>query len=149
MALNLTFWDNQQNPVNTTVDRIMDALRNDDMREGLIYEPCTMDDVLGGTQSAEALIMDAIVSQYSKLTAKMNIMQRAMTRSGAIVGGINEKGEKIDIPLTVIGYQISDPFMRLGTANVVALLSYLTVKPFLFIFTIQTLHPKKSPHKMK
>ena len=121
MALNLTFWDNQQNPVNTTVDRIMDALRNDDMREGLIYEPCTMDDVLDGTQSAEALIMDAIVSQYSKLTAKMNIMQRAMTRSGAIVDGINEKGEKIDIPLTVIGYQISDPFMRLGTANVVAL----------------------------
>lgn len=121
MALNLTFWDNQQNPVNTTVDRIMDALRNDDMREGLIYEPCTMDDVLDGTQSAEALIMDAIVSQYSKLTAKMNIMQRAMTRSGATVDGINEKGEKIDIPLTVIGYQISDPFMRLGTANVVAL----------------------------
>ena len=121
MALNLTFWDNQQNPVNTTVDRIMDALRNDDMREGLIYEPCTMDDVLDGTQSAEALIMDAIISQYSKLTAKMNIMQRAMTRSGATVDGINEKGEKIDIPLTVIGYQISDPFMRLGTANVVAL----------------------------
>ena len=121
MALNLTFWDNQQNPVNTTVDRIMDALRNDDMREGLIYEPCTMDDVLDGTQSAKALIMDAIVSQYSKLTAKMNIMQRAMTRSGATVDGINEKGEKIDIPLTVIGYQISDPFMRLGTANVVAL----------------------------
>lgn len=143
MALNLTFWDNQQNPVNTTVDRIMDALRNEDMREGLMYEPCTMDDVLDGTQPAEALIMDAIVSQYSKLTAKMNIMQRAMTRSGATVDGVNEKGEKIDIPLTVVGYQISDPFMRLGTANVVALFELSDGQTVSIYFHNPDVTPKK------
>ncbi|MEE6074523.1 defense against restriction DarA-related protein, partial [Avibacterium paragallinarum] len=117
MALNLTFWDNQQNPVNTTVEQLFDALRNDDMKAGLMYEPCTMDDVLDGTEPSNALIMDAIIAQYAKLTAKMNIMQRVMSRSGVDV----KDSEGKTVPLTVVGYQISDPFMRLGTANVVAL----------------------------
>ncbi|WP_017807180.1 hypothetical protein [Avibacterium paragallinarum] len=117
MALNLTFWDNQQNPVNTTVEQLFDALRNDDMKAGLMYEPCTMDDVLDGTEPSNALIMDAIIAQYAKLTVKMNIMQRVMSRSGVDV----KDSEGKTVPLTVVGYQISDPFMRLGTANVVAL----------------------------
>ncbi|THA05534.1 hypothetical protein [Rodentibacter pneumotropicus] len=143
MALNLTLWNNEQNPVNKTIDHLMDDLLNDDMREGLMYEPCTMDDVLDGTQPAENLILDAIISQYTKLTAKMNIMQRAMSRSGATVKSFNDKGEEIDMPLTVVGYQISDPFMRLGTANVVALFELSDGQTISIYFHNPDVTPKK------
>lgn len=121
MSLNLTYWNLHQEPAHATLDQVMDNLRNDDMREGLMYEPCTMDDVLDETQPAESLIMDAIISQYSRLKARMNAMQRVMSRTGLTTKGKDEDGKEIDVPYTVIGYQLSDPFMRLGTANVVAL----------------------------
>lgn len=104
--LNKTLWTEQNQPVSTTLENVMNAIRNDDMTTGLLYDAPTLDDVLS---DVEMVTLDGIVVQNVRLKAKMLAMKRVMNQMGG------SDIQVVDEP------QISDPFMRLGTAQVAVL----------------------------
>ena len=93
-------------PINDTLDSIMDNLRNDDAKAGLMYDAPTLDDVLS---AATQITLDGIVVNYVRLKMKMLAMRRVMNAVA------NDEQKIDDEPI------ISDPFMRNGTAQVAVL----------------------------
>lgn len=106
--LNKTLWTEHNQPVFTTLDNVMNAIRNDDMATGFLYDAPTLDDVLSDSD-VEMITLDGIVVQNIRLKAKMLAMKRVMNQMGG------SDIQVVDEP------QISDPFMRLGTAQVAVL----------------------------
>ncbi|MDA3979865.1 hypothetical protein PF272_12880, partial [Gallibacterium sp. AGMB14963] len=121
------FWNAKQEPITATYTKIFDDLRNEDMETGLLFEPCTLDDILD--EADEIIQLDAIVSPYSKLELKMKQLNMALNRA--------------DSELKVVGMQISDPFMLRSTANVVALFELSDGQTISIYFHNPDVTPKK------
>lgn len=98
------YWNNENLPSLMTLDNVMNSIRNHDIREGLLYEAVTIEDIIADSDGV--IVTDGIVTPLSRLQAKIFAMQRVMN-------SVAKEGLKV-----VGDAQISDPFMRLGTANI-------------------------------
>lgn len=98
------YWNNENLPSLVTLDNVMNSIRNHDIREGLLYEAVTIEDIIADSDGV--IVTDGIVTPLSRLQAKIFAMQRVMN-------SVAKEGLKV-----VGDAQISDPFMRLGTANI-------------------------------
>lgn len=125
--MKLTYWNTQNEPTFTTLDSVMNEIRNDDMCDGLLYDAPTLDDILDGN---ERLALDAIVVPNVRLKAKMLAMKRVM----------NQVSDKIKVNGDPI---ISEPFMRLGTANIAVLFPLTDDQAITIYFHNPDVNPKQ------
>ncbi|WP_052123106.1 hypothetical protein [Gallibacterium anatis] len=125
--MNRVFWTEQQQPMNTSFTAIFDSLRNEDMQTGLLYEPCSVTDILD--EAEQITLLDAIVAPFAKLEMKMRQLNMALNRAS---------GE-----IKIAGMQITDPFMRLGTANVAVLFELSDGQTISIFFHNPDTTPKK------
>lgn len=95
-------WDSAANPIGTALHKVLYEIQRADSGENLIFDAVCMRDILENAESIMAL--DAMVTPYSKLQRKMEILQKIMERTGDTIK-----------PLAV---QISDPFKQSGVAQV-------------------------------
>lgn len=121
-----TYWHADNTPVETTIDRILYDIRKDD-KEGLIFDSISINDII--EDSDGVLALDALITHYAKLEAKMNALQKVMERSGTDVKPVN---------LT-----ISEPFMRNGVANVAAVFELSDGQGVTIFFHNPDVTPKK------
>lgn len=109
MTLTPTLWNAENTPVTSTLDAVLASVRNDDILDGLLYEPLTLADVLDDVQPAP--VMDAIVVENMRLSAKMQAVKRV----------INSLASEPKLKIKDGSPQISEPFTKFGTANVAVL----------------------------
>lgn len=93
-------WDGES-PIGKTYDGLLyDIRRHDD--DGLMYDPLSVTDILDDAEGVYTF--DALVTPFSKLERKMQIMQNVMERTGGTV--------------KPVAMQITEPFKQRGTANI-------------------------------
>ena len=93
-------WDGES-PIGKTYDGLLyDIRRHDD--DGLMYDPLSATDILDDAEGVYTF--DALVTPFSKLERKMQILQNVMERTGGTV--------------KPVAMQITEPFKQRGTANV-------------------------------
>jgi hypothetical protein len=93
-------WDGES-PIGKTYDGLLyDIRRHDD--DGLMYDPLSVTDILDDAEGVYTF--DALVTPFSKLERKMQILQNVMERTGGTV--------------KPVAMQITEPFKQRGTANV-------------------------------
>jgi hypothetical protein len=95
-------WDGNALPYDVTLDQVLYDIRRADACDGLLMDAVTAKDIL--EDSDGVLTLDALVSPYSRLERKMELLRVVMERAGHKVK-----------PVAV---QITEPFKQRGVANV-------------------------------
>jgi len=95
-------WDGNALPYDVTLDQVLYDIRRADACDGLLMDAVTAKDIL--EDSDGVLTLDALVSPYSRLERKMELLRVVMERAGHQVK-----------PVAV---QITEPFKQRGVANV-------------------------------
>lgn len=104
MSLVKTFWNQSAEPENTTLANLLYNIRKDD-QEGLIYDHIEIEDIESFAEEfVEYPIFDALVTPYSQLERKMNIIFQVMQKAGG------------DVKATSV--EVSKPFKKYGTVQV-------------------------------
>jgi hypothetical protein len=98
-------WTEQNEPVGLSLDQLLYRMRRHDSQDGLLFDSVTLDEILQ-EEGVEQFAFDALVTPFSKLKRKMEILSRTMDRA------IDGYG--------VTAMQVSDPFKRNGVAQVAA-----------------------------
>jgi len=98
-------WTEQNEPVGLSLDQLLYRMRRHDSAEGLLFDSVTMDEILQ-EEGVEQFAFDALVSPFSKLKRKMEILSRTMDRA---IDGYD-----------VAALQVSSPFKHAGVAQVAA-----------------------------
>ena len=98
-------WTEQNEPVGLSLDQLLYRMRRHDSQDGLLFDSVTLDEILQ-EEGVEQFAFDALVTPFSKLKRKMDILSRTMNRA------IDGYG--------VTAMQVSDPFKRNGVAQVAA-----------------------------
>jgi hypothetical protein len=98
-------WTEQNEPIGLSLDQLLYRMRRHDSQDGLLFDSVTLNEILQ-EEGVEQFAFDALVSPFSKLKRKMDILSRTMDRA------IDGYG--------VIAMQVSDPFKRNGVAQVAA-----------------------------
>jgi len=98
-------WTEHNEPVGLSLDQLLYRMRRHDSQDGLLFDSVTLDEILQ-EEGVEQFAFDALVSPFSKLKRKMDILSRTMDRA------IDGYG--------VAAMQVSDPFKRNGVAQVAA-----------------------------
>ncbi|WP_211441401.1 defense against restriction DarA-related protein [Collimonas humicola] len=93
-------WDGES-LIGKTYDGLLYDIRRHD-EGGLMYDPLSVTDILDDAECVYTF--DALVTPFSKLERKMQIMQSVMERTGGTV--------------KPVAMQITEPFKQRGTANV-------------------------------
>ncbi|MFJ2989886.1 hypothetical protein ACIPF8_18620 [Collimonas sp. NPDC087041] len=93
-------WDGES-PIGKTYDGLLYDIRRHD-EDGLMYDPLSVADILDDAEGV--YVFDALVTPFSKLERKMQIMQNVMERTSGTV--------------KPVAMQITEPFKQRGTANV-------------------------------
>jgi len=96
-----TWWTPDATPENSSLGQVLYDLRRGE--EGcLVMDAVTLADII--EDSDGGIVLDALVTPYSQLQRKMDILKGVMDRAGGAV--------------KVAAMQISEPFTQKGTANV-------------------------------
>lgn len=114
-------------PLNYTYLNLLNAIYNDDMRDGYVFEPATLDDVLADSEGE--VYFDAITSTYQMLETKARQIKIALDR--------------VSKELNVLDYSISKPYMRLQTMNIAILFELSDGQTISVLFHNPDLTPKK------
>ncbi len=100
-------WNNQTEPVTTTLAQLMYDLRVSDKDEGLMLDAVTMAELMGHPDIEGVMTLDALVVQVARMTMKMDMLQKVM---GMAAGNVKPTG-----------YTISDPVRSRGVLQVMVL----------------------------
>lgn len=103
-AMNRIYWDSQALPHGCTLDHVLYQIRRTDA-DGLLMDAASLCEIVEDADSV--LTLDAMVSPYSKLERKMEVLRGVMERAGGTV--------------KPVAMQITDPFKLRGVANVAAI----------------------------
>lgn len=103
-AMNRIYWDSQALPHGHTLDHVLYQIRRTDA-DGLLMDAASLCEIVEDADSV--LTLDAMVSPYSKLERKMEVLRGVMERAGGAV--------------KPVAMQITDPFKLRGVANVAAI----------------------------
>lgn len=98
-------WNNDAQPVTTTLPKIIYGLRAEDAG-GLLLDSVSLPELLDDPD-IEAGVLDALVVPVARMTQRMDLLKRAMNASGS--------------SLTVTDYTIADPVRLRGTLQVAVL----------------------------
>lgn len=102
-----TLWNNDAEPVTTTLHQLMYALRVEDGKDGLMLDAVTMNDLMGDPDIEGVVTLDALVVEVNRMTLKMDMLKKVMEAAGGTVK-----------PTEVT---ISDPVKARGVLQVMAL----------------------------
>lgn len=92
-------------PLGTTLERLLYDIRRSDHGEDLMLDSVTAAEILEGSEGA--LAFDALVTPFSRLGRKMEILRSVMERTGKTV--------------KPAALQVTEPFKQLGRAMVAAI----------------------------
>jgi len=97
------YWNDDAMPNDgTSLDRVIYEIRKSDSGENFIMDAVTVQEIVDDSDGV--LTLDALVSPFSKLERKMDLMRGVMERAGGTVKPVS--------------MQVSDPFKQNGVANV-------------------------------
>lgn len=102
--MNRIYWDNAANPVGANLSNVLYEMRLEDGGNPLLLDSLTVEDIMEDAE--ESVTFDALVTPYSKLERRMNVMQTVMNRVGTEV--------------KVVAMQVTQPFKSKGVTNVAA-----------------------------
>lgn len=103
-AMKSTAWNTDALPVVGNLDQLIYDIRRDDGEAGLLLDSASVADILRDPANTSVLMLDALVTPFSKVDQRMGVLRAAMDRVGAGV--------------TTVAMQVSDPFKQHGTVNV-------------------------------
>lgn len=98
-------WNSEALPYDQTIDQVLYDIRRADAGEGLLLDAVCVNDI--AEDSDGVLAFDALVTPYSHLERKMEVLNGVMGRTGQAV--------------KPVAMQITDPFKQRGVANVAAI----------------------------
>lgn len=122
-------WNNDAQPINSSIARVLYELQYDDMNEGYLFDALRVQDIERAAD--QVLAFDALVADYNKLERKMHIMGRQLNAAGKALTLANEKP------------QITQPFTKNGTANVAAIFELSDGQTISVFFHNPDITPKK------
>ena len=99
------FWDSACNPRDISFNMLLYKLREEDGDNPLLLDAVTVDEIIADSEG-EIAAFDALVTPYSKLERRMNVLMAVMGRAGTEVK-----------PLAL---QVTAPFKNRGMTNVAA-----------------------------
>ena len=105
-AMSKTLWNAAAEPTTLPMNQLVYSLRSEDAVAGLLLDAVTMGDIMSDPDVTAIPMLDALVVEVSKLTIKMNLLQKVMNGVGS---------------LSVPSYQISDPVKARGVLQVAVL----------------------------
>ncbi|MEI6747497.1 MAG: hypothetical protein WCL34_16160, partial [Methylococcaceae bacterium] len=112
-----TYWNADATPVETTIDRVLYDLRQQDTG-GLLFDAVTFADIYADADSV--MTLDALIVPFAKLTTRMNAIMAVMGRAGTDIKPIVPVSTADDENAAIIeNPKISKPIMANGVANVV------------------------------
>ncbi len=120
-------WDNAAKPVGMSLDKLLYEIKRADSGEGLIFDACTMADIL--EDSEQIMMLDALVTPYAKLQRKMDILKTIMERTGGTI--------------KPVALQISDPFKSGGVLQVAVIFELSDGQTISIFFHNPDVDPKK------
>ncbi len=127
-------WTNEGKPIlnyqPSTVQALLYNLRCVDQVEGLLLDAVSVDDIV---QDGSGQIYDALVVAFRSLPAKMEQMRRLLNATQSRAGD----------SVTVAAMQVSPPFTKNGTTNVVALFELSDGQTIAIYFHNPETTPKK------
>lgn len=95
-------WNNDAQPLGSTLDQILYQIRCADAGEGLLMDAVTPEEI---TEDSDGILtFDALVSPYARLERKMELLRGIMERAG----------DKVK----PVAMQITEPFKQRGVAHV-------------------------------
>lgn len=95
-------WNNDAQPIGSTLDQILYQIRCADAGEGLLMDAVTPEEI---TEDSDGILtFDALVSPYARLERKMELLRGIMERAG----------DKVK----PVAMQITEPFKQRGVAHV-------------------------------
>lgn len=108
-AMTKTLWNADAEPVSTPMHRLMYALRTDDGPHGLLLDAVSLDELLADpdVERLPQPMLDALVVPVSRMTQRMDQLQRVMDAAGGLV--------------KTSGYTVSDPIRARGVMQVAVL----------------------------
>jgi len=98
-------WNSEALPYDQTIDQVLYDIRRADAGEGLLLDAVCANDI--AEDSDGVLAFDALVTPYSHLERKMEVLNGVMGRTGQAVKPVS--------------LQITEPFKQRGVANVAAI----------------------------
>lgn len=121
-------WNSDALPYNQTLDQVLYEIRRSDAGESLLLDAVSAQDIIEDADGA--LAFDALVTPYSKLERKMEVLQGVMVRSGESV--------------KPVAMQVTEPFKQRGVANVAAIFELSDGQTVSIFFH----NPDVTPNKM-
>lgn len=120
-------WDSTQTPEQMPLHSVLYEIRRADAGENLVLDAVTMADILA--EADEIMALDALISPYTKLQRKMEVLQTVMERAGGEV--------------KPVAMQLSEPFKQGGVAQVAAVFELSDGQTVSIFFHNPDVNPKK------
>lgn len=120
-------WDGANEPLRTTIDQVLYALRGHDGSDGLLFDSLSMAEILADSDGV--LTFDALVIPFARIESRMAILRKVLDRAGDAV--------------KVAAVQVSDPFTQRGSTNVAVIYELTDGQTVSIFFHNPDVTPKK------